>query len=134
MNELSTTNEDNIIITHGQYAVIDEATGYRVIDRHRQLIIADKIDTIEEAKKTLYYLNQNSVSSPESEKDRGDNFGSEIDSIDKLPVKPDVKRAIRNYAPATTRVETQNSDRGFKYKCYDAAGNYLGQVRDNFGS
>lgn len=121
MNESIANGKNNNRVTiKGQYAVIAESNGYGVINIHNKLVIADEIASVEEAIKILEYLNEEVNIS----RDRG--------SIDKLPVKSAIKEAIRNYAPATAKVEKKTNLRGVVYKCYDAAGNYLGQIKENF--
>lgn len=121
MSESTTSDNNNLnsVAIGGQYAVIVESNGYAVINIHNRLAIADEIASVEEAVKILQYLNKEVA------------WVGERDSLDKLPVTLEIKRAIRNYAPATAKVEKKVNPQGVKYRCYDAAGNYLGQVVQN---
>ena len=132
MKDISKIDPNNYVTIQKDYAVINEGTGYAIINIYTKQIIAQNISSFLDCVKTLeYFCNQQ-----QNNVDSGCNGTqyAQTSSINNLGVKPDVHQVILTYAPTTFRVEKKTNMQGARYKCYDKHNHYLGQVRGKLGN
>ena len=132
MNHLSNIDSNNYVTIQNQYGVINQGTGYAIVNIQTKQTIAQNISSFLDCVKTLEYLSGNSQSNYQSNQNH-----NSFDSVSfnrNFGVKPDVHQVIMAYAPSTARVEKKTNSEGARYKCYDQSDNYLGQVRGKVGN
>ena len=131
MNDISKIDPNNYVTIQKNYAVINEGTGYAIINIYTKQIIAQKISSFLDCVKTLEYLSNKQDNNVDNDFNKTQHQTS---SINNLGVKPDVHQVILTYAPTAFRVEKKTNMQGARYKCYDQYNHYLGQVRGKLGN
>jgi hypothetical protein len=132
MNDIKKIDTNAYVTVQGQYAVVNEGTGYAIINIQTKQIVARNISSFLDCVKTLEYI----VGKGESQNPAQHSIPNEKPpqiQVPKFGVKPDVQRLIEIYAPATVRVTKKVRWGQSRYKCYDASGNCLGRVRGQSG-
>ncbi|MFB2879733.1 hypothetical protein [Floridanema aerugineum] len=129
MSDIKKLDQDNYVTVQEQYAVINEGTGYAIINIETKQIIARNISSFLDCVKTLEYMvgkgeSLNPMPSQNQPKHQIPNFN----------VREDVQQLIEIYAPTTVKVEKKTNVEGSRYKCYDSSGNCLGRVKGKLGS
>ena len=133
MDNIAKIDPSNYVTVQGPYAVVNEGTGYAIIDIKTQAYIARNITSFLDCVKTLEHLSGKipQAMPPEaSNSQTTSNFSESIQQ--KTPhfgVRDDVQKLIEKYAPQTIRVEKEVNWNRSKYRCFDAQGNYLGKVK-----
>jgi hypothetical protein len=132
MSDIKKIDKNAYVTVQGQYAVVNEGTGYAIINIQTKSIVARNISSFLDCVKTLEYIvgkgeSQDLIQNPTASKNpppiQLPDFG----------VRPDVQRLIEIYAPSTVRVEKKVDWNKSRYKCYDASGNCLGRVKGKLG-
>ena len=127
----------------GNYGIINQGTGYAVVNILTKEMKAHNISSYLDALKTAEHLNNKdkevkiidlhpTTIPPRSQKPIPNPLPTESAILEKAieSLKPDVQRLIRKYAPETVSVDKKsNLLSRSRYKCYDASGNVLGRVR-----
>lgn len=132
MSDIKKINQSDYVTVQGQYAVINEGTGYAIINIQTNQIAARNISSFLDCVKTLEYMIGNSESQEPIQYPIPDKSSSQ----NKLPnfgLKPDVQQLIEKYAPTTERVKKKVHLNRSRYKCYDASGSCLGRVKGKLG-
>lgn len=133
MSDIKTINNNDYVTVQGQYGVINQGTGYAIINIQTQQMIAHNISSFLDCVKTLEYLaNKN-----ETQTQTSVSTSFQAQTQPKIPnfgVKADVQRLIEIYAPTTKRVEKKVHLNRSRYKCYDEYGNCLGRVKGKLGN
>lgn len=123
--------QNEYVTVKGPYGVLNEGTGYAIVNIYTGERIAQNIPSFLDCVKTIDYL----LDKSESQGKAPDPKLSSPATNEKLEtaiqgLKSDVQRLIRKYAPETVRVSKKsNLLSQSRYKCYDASGNVLGRVR-----
>jgi hypothetical protein len=132
MSDIKKIDKNAYVTVQGQYAVVNEGTGYAIINIQTKSIVARNISSFLDCVKTLEYI----VGKGESQDLIQNPTASKNPPLIQLPdfgVRPDVQRLIEIYAPSTVRVEKKVDWNKSRYKCYDASGNCLGRVKGKLG-
>lgn len=132
MNHISNIDSTNYVTIQNQYGVINQGTGYSIVNIQTKQIIAQNISSFLDCVKTLEHLSNNNQSNHQS--NQNPSSFNPVSSTLNFGVKPDVYQIILAYAPNTVRVEKKTNSQGARYKCYDQSNNYLGQVRGKLHS
>lgn len=131
MNDITRIDQNEYVTVQGQYGVINEGTGYAIVNIQTKQMIARNISSFLDCVKTLEYIvgkgdqSQNPISSPDQSQTQCKTPG--------FGVRADVQHLIETHAPTTLKVKKEVSWNRSKYKCYDASGHYLGQVKGYLG-
>jgi hypothetical protein len=129
MNDIQKIDRNEYVTVQGQYAVINEGTGYAIVNIQTKQMTARNIFSFLDCVKTLAYL----AGKSESSSPAPSQTPPPRQQTPHLGVKPDVQHLIEKYAPTTIRVEKEVNWNRSKYKCFDASGNYLGRVKGKLG-
>jgi hypothetical protein len=132
MSDIKKINQSDYVTVQGQYAVINEGTGYEIINIQTKQIAARNISSFLDCVKTLEYI----IGKSESQEPIQYPMSNESSPQKKLPnfgVRPDVQQLIEIYAPTTVRVEKKVHLNRSRYKCYDVSGTCLGRVKGKLG-
>lgn len=136
MNEIKPINQGEFAGMVGTYGIINQGTGYAVVNVLTKNMEAHNISSYLDAYKTAEYLDNKykvteiyptDITPPPPKNNELE------DAIRGL--KPDVQRLIRKYAPETVNVDkSTNPLSQSRYKCFDTSGNVLGRVRGKTGN
>jgi hypothetical protein len=130
--------QNEYVTVKGPYGVLNEGTGYAIVNIHTGERIAHNISSFRDCVETIDNLLggskktesivQESISPPSSSANK-----SRLEEATR-GLKADVKRLIEKYAPDTVNVDKSvNPLSQSRYKCYDASGKVLGRVRGRSG-
>ncbi|MEB3309982.1 MAG: hypothetical protein VKJ02_07085 [Snowella sp.] len=127
----------------GNYGIINQGTGYAVVNILTKEMKAHSISSYLDALKTAEHLNNKdkevkvidleftTVSSTNTTHNQETN-----DSLERAiqGLKPDIQQLIKKYAPETVRVKKDSNILGYSwYKCYNQNGSRIGTVRGKSG-
>lgn len=123
----------------GNYGIINQGTGYAIVNILTNEMKAHNISSYLDALKTAEHLAKRDNNQTEEiidlEFTDSTNNISDSKTSDQLEsairgLKPDIQRLIRKYAPQTVHVDKSTNLFGqSRYKCFDNSGNVLGRVR-----
>ncbi|MGI0482957.1 hypothetical protein ACN4EE_19505 [Geminocystis sp. CENA526] len=138
MNEIANIDSSAYITVQGNYAVINEGTGYAIINIQNKQFLAGNISSFLDCVKTLEYIASKQDNSSQEYQDYSEDIKASQESkplTPKFDVKSDIQRLIEKYAPETVKVDKSvNFMSQSRYKCYDKYGNILGRVRGKEGN
>lgn len=120
-----------LLSVQGCYAVINEGSGYAIVNIQTKEYLARNITSFLDCVKTLEYIagkatqveTPTSTTSPTPPKHKTPDFD----------VRDDVQKLIEKYAPNTVRVQKEVHWNRSKYNCFDASDNFLGKVKGKLG-
>lgn len=140
MNEIANIDPTAYVTVQGNYAVINEGSGYAIVNLQNKQFLARNISSFLDCIKTLEYIagKQDNFSQDYQNQSPQQSYQPYQQSqplTPKFDVKSDVQRLIEKYAPETARVDKSvNFMSQSRYKCYDKYGNVLGRVRGKEGN
>jgi hypothetical protein len=137
MTNLQRINPSDFVTVQGPFAVINEGTGYAIVNTQTQKVLAQNLISFVDCVKTLEYLTEKLSATPASHTSAPHvQVVSEQPKPNPVPsfgVRSDVQQLIEKYAPTTARVEKKVKLNRSRYKCYDASGQLLGRVQGKLG-
>jgi len=124
--------QNEYVTVKGPYGVLNEGTGYAIVNIYTSERIAHNIPSFRDCVETIDYLLEKSEASKPPVKAPEPTNEKLEKAIQGL--KSDVQRLIRKYAPDTANVDKSvNPLSQSRYKCYDSKGKVLGRVRGRSG-
>jgi len=127
----------------GNYGIINQGTGYAIVNIFTNEMKAHNISSYLDALKTAEHLAKRDNNQAEEVIDleftNSTNNTPNLETNNRLEdairgLRPDIQRLIRKYAPETIRVKKKSNILGYTwYKCYEKSGNVLGRVRGSSG-
>jgi hypothetical protein len=132
MSDLKRIDANAYVTVQGKYAVVNEGTGYAIINIQTKQIVASNVSSFLDCVKTLEYLVGKEESQSPTQHSTPTGNPPQI-QVPKFDVRPDVQKLIETHAPSTVRVKKKVDWGKSRYKCYDASGNCLGRVRGKLG-
>jgi hypothetical protein len=139
MTNLQRINPSDFVTVQGPFAVINEGTGYAIVNTQTQKVLAQNLISFVDCVKTLEYLTEKLSAAPESHSPTphvqvvSAPEQAKPSPVPSFNVRPDVQHLIEKYAPTTVRVEKKVKLNRSRYKCYDASGRLLGRVQGKLG-
>jgi hypothetical protein len=129
----------------GNYGIINQGTGYAIVNILTNEMKAHNITSYLDALKTAEHLAKKdkieaeevidlefttvSPTSTNHNPEKNDELERVIQGL-----KPDIQRLIRKYAPETVRVKKDSNILGYSwYKCYNQNGSRVGTIRGKTG-
>ncbi len=136
MDTIAKLNPTDFVTVQGHYAVVNEGSGYAIVNIQTKEYLARNITSFLDCVKTLEYLSGKAtqasqplvVTAVTSQPNQ-----SSQSTIQKLGVDKDVQELISKYAPTTVKIETKITLKGISYKCYDSSGYCLGRIKSDAG-
>ena len=134
MTELQKINPNEFVTVQGKFAVINQGTGYAIINIETQKVVAQNLISFVDCVQTMEYFAQK-LSTPASMPTVQEVPAPQVHRphVPSFNVRPDVQALIEQYAPTTVRVEKKVHLNRSRYKCYDASGELLGRVQGKLG-